>query len=67
MDKKDNYKSDLNSDEKKDDAPFRFNETTKATSDYGAARPRMNTIFRKDADAQFKEGNGSEDTADEED
>lgn len=56
MDKKYNY-----------NVPLRAHATAKATTDYGASRPRMNTIFNKEADCQFKEGNGSETTADEAD
>lgn len=67
MDKKDDYQADFNEDEKKDMAPLRTEEVKAADEKHGAYRPRMNTVFNKEADTQFKEGNGSEDTADEED
>lgn len=72
MNKGDNYHKDMNKDQRRDDAgnhsnDLRTRDVLSADGTHGAYRPRMNTIFNKGHDKQFKEGHGSETSADEHD
>jgi hypothetical protein len=63
MHKHDNYLKDMNKDEKRDDAGnvsehIRSHDVVAADAEHGAYRPRMNTVFNKHTDKQFKEHDG---------
>lgn len=69
MHKGDNYMKDMNNDERRDDAGnvseyLRSRDVVAADGEHGAYRPRMNTVFNKHSDKQFKEHDGrkAEDT-----
>lgn len=63
MHKGDNYFKEMNHDEKRDDAGnvsahIRSHDVMAADNEHGAYRPRMNTVFNKHSDKQFKEHDG---------